>query len=62
MAVVLEVGARLKGQASRGTFTLRTTSLYFASGDLGRAGKGDNLDGKSFQGGKQIEQLSDAPE
>ena len=57
MAVVLEVGARLKGQASRGTLMFSTTSLYLASGGFEGAGEGNYFDRKAFQRGKQIEQF-----
>ena len=62
MAVVLAVGARLKGHASLGTWTLRTQSLYRAIGDRGEPVRLMILTEKRLIAGNRFSSSSDAPE
>ena len=62
IAVVLAVGARLNGQASRGTRTFNTTSLCRASDDLGLPVNAIILTENRFNAGSRLINSSDSPE
>ena len=62
MAVVLEVGARLNGQASLGTWTFSTKSLCRASEDLGEPVRAMILTEKRLRAGNRFSNSSDSPE
>ena len=53
VAVVLAVGAILKGQASSGTVMLRTISLWQSKGAVGFCGEGDDGNVSAFNGGDE---------
>ena len=62
MAVVLAVGARLNGQASLGTRTFNTTSLWSARVDLGLPVMAMILTRNRLKAGNRLSNSSDSPE
>ena len=62
MAVVLAVGARLNGQASLGTRTFSTRSLWRASEDLGAPVSAMIFTENRFSAGSRFSNSSDSPE
>ena len=62
MAVVLEVGARLKGHASFGTLALSARSLWRASEDLTAPVRAMTFTENRLSAGKRFKSSSDSPE